>query len=441
MSFPRYPEYRASGVEWLGEIPAHWAAKRLSYLFQLIASGTTPSSEDLASFEGNVCWVTTSELRETLIEDTEKKVTEAALKKYSALTVFPPGTLLIALYGATIGRLGTLAVEACTNQACCAMALPDGAVVRFIFYSLLAAKEHLLLIASGGGQPNINQEKIRSLRVGNPPLDEQSAIANFLDAETGKIDALVAEQEKLIALLKEKQQALVSHAVTKGLDLNVPMKDSGIQWLGEVPDHWEVRKLSSLSTKITNGFVGPTRDILVDDGVRYLQSLHVKGNVIRFDTPYYVRQEWSDAHAKSILEVGDVLIVQTGDIGQVAVVTDEFAGCNCHALIIVTPKRDIVTGEWLSWVFNADFGFHSLLSIQTGALHPHLNCGNVKDLYLPVPPMDEQARITSYIAEKSRGFDELTSETQRAIELLKERRSALVSAAVTGKIDVRNYLS
>src|SRR5690606_3503280 len=122
-----------------------------------------------------------------------------------------------------------------------------------------------------------------------------------------------------------------------------------------------------------------------DEGIRYLQSLHIKGNTIRFESPYYVRKEWSDDHEKSVLETGDVLIVQTGDIGQSAVVTEEFSGCNCHALIIVAPVRKELDGRWLSWVLNSDYGFHSLLSIQTGALHPHLNCGNVKSLYVPLP--------------------------------------------------------
>src|SRR5690606_1420000 len=113
-------------------------------------------------------------------------------------------------------------------------------------------------------------------------------------------------------------------------------------------------------------------------------------------TPYYVSEEWSRSHSKSILYPGDVLIVQTGDIGQSAVVTEDFAGCNCHALIIVAPLRSSLEGAWLSWVLNSTFGVHSLLSIQTGALHPHLNCGNVKQLYVPLPPISEQREITTW---------------------------------------------
>lgn len=207
-------------------------------------------------------------------------------------------------------------------------------------------------------------------------------------------------------------------------------KDSGVEWLGEVPTHWAVRRVSSLSRKITNGYVGPTGDILKDEGVRYLQSLHIKGNQIRFEVPYFVSVEWSNQHGKSILKTGDVLIVQTGDIGQVAVATEEFEGCNCHALIIVAPMRSVAHGEWISWVLNSDYGFHTLLSIQTGALHPHLNCGDVKDIAIPLPPPTEQSFIAAFLDRETAKIDELVAEQQRLIELLKEKRQAVISHAV-----------
>ena len=197
-----------------------------------------------------------------------------------------------------------------------------------------------------------------------------------------------------------------------------------------------MRKLNSISTKITNGYVGPTRDVLIDEGVRYLQSLHVKKNRIVFDVPYYVSEHWSIQHEKSILREGDVLIVQTGDIGQIAVVPKEFEGCNCHALIIVSPIENFVSGDWLSWVLSSSYGFNSLLSIQTGALHPHLNCGNVKFLGFPVPPKFEQNAVVDYIIRETQKIDRLIAEASNGVALLRERRSALISSAVTGEIDV-----
>src|SRR5947208_16314877 len=129
-------------------------------------------------------------------------------------------------------------------------------------------------------------------------------------------------------------------------------------WLGEMPVGWKAIQLARLNTKLTNGFVGPTRDILREKGVRYLQSLHIKGGRIIFDVPYFVSEEWSAAHKKSVLETGDVLIVQTGDIGQVAAVNEDFAGCNCHALIIVSSKPNMIDGFFLSAVLRSHYGFH-----------------------------------------------------------------------------------
>ncbi|SMQ69710.1 type I restriction enzyme, S subunit [Altererythrobacter xiamenensis] len=207
-----------SGVEWLGEVPAHWQVDRISRLFKKVGSGTTPSSE--AAFKGGtVNWVTTGELRELPITVTRKRVNEAALDSLSSLQVYPPGTLLIAMYGATIGRLGWLEKPACTNQACCAMANPVRIETRFAFYCLWSATEALMLLGSGGGQPNINQEKVRAFRLPAPPLSEQQSIVAFLDRETNKIGELVERALGAISLLQERRAALISAAVTGKIDV------------------------------------------------------------------------------------------------------------------------------------------------------------------------------------------------------------------------------
>jgi type I restriction enzyme S subunit len=446
MDFPRFPEYKDSGVEWLGEVPAHWGVARIKASVASCRNGIWGSEE--SGDEDDIPCVRVADFdRNRLVVDQLPPTIRNVSTRERGGRLLTSGNLLLEKSGGGEGQpVGCVALYDCDACAVCSnfvarMELRAGMVPSFWRYVHAAAYSVRLTTRSvnqTSGIQNLDQDRYFNERVAFPSVEEQSAIASFLDRETGKIDALIAEQEKLIALLKEKRQALISHAVTKGLDPNAPMKDSGIEWLGDVPMHWEMRTISSLSTKITNGYVGPTRNILVEDGVRYLQSLHIKNNSIRFDTPYFVRTEWSDAHAKSILVTGDVLIVQTGDIGQVAVVTDEFAGCNCHALIIVAPVSEVVAGPYLSLVLNSAYGFHSLMSIQTGALHPHLNCGNVKDVLVPVPPVAEQRLITDFVENQTSALQELLTKTEHAIELLKERRAALISAAVTGKIDVRN---
>jgi type I restriction enzyme, S subunit len=444
MSLPMYPAYRDSEVEWLGPIPAHWETERLKRRCHVF-----PSNVDKKSVEGEttvrLCNYTDVYYNDSISADMPFMEATASEEQVSKFTL-RAGDTVFTKDSETADDIGISAFVpldipgvVCGYHLSIARPLPgvSGAYVKRLFDAHYT-KARFAVLANGLTRVGLNQYAVDNVELPWPPQDEQTAIIDFLDREIGKIDTLIAEQEKLLALLAEKRQATISHAVTRGLDPNVPMKESGISWLGEVPAHWGVRSISSLSTKITNGYVGPTRDVLVDEGIRYLQSLHIKGNTIRFDQPYYVRQEWSDDHAKSILEAGDVLIVQTGDIGQSAVVTEEFAGCNCHALIIVAPVREELDGRWLSWVLNSDYGFNSLLSIQTGALHPHLNCGNVKGIYVPLPPMAEQRQIIEHIQEVTGRYQDLTEAAEKAVELLRERRSALIAAAVTGKIDVRS---
>jgi type I restriction enzyme S subunit len=314
---------------------------------------------------------------------------------------------------------------------------------RFLHY-LLRSHPYIAEYAalSYGVRPaqwDMRFEDFRLISALEPPLEQQRAIADFLDRETEKIDALVAKKRRLIELLQEKRTALISHAVTMGLDPNAPMKDSGDKRLGQIPHRWCAERLAMLTDKITNGFVGPTRDILLDEGVPYLQSLHIKSNRIVFGNDYFVAPAWSRKHAKSVLRTGDVLVVQTGDIGQVAVVPPEFEGANCHALIVVSCITSLARGEYLSWVLNSHYGYHALKRIQTGALHPHLNCTFVREIICPLPPLDEQAAIVTWIRQENGKCDRLCATLEQAVARLREYRSALITAAVTGQIDVREY--
>lgn len=445
MSLPKHAKYKESRIPWLGAVPSHWEVTKIKTVIRRIDSGVSVNAIDMPADNGCIGVLKTSCVYDGTFRFNENKlVLEEELDRVACPV--EKGTIIVSRMNtpALVGAAG-LVEKSWPN-----LFLPDrlwqvhfkNCHPRFVHYWTLSHiyRTQVQNACSGtsSSMQNLGQDQFKSFWISLPNEGEQHAIANFLERETNKIDALIAEQEKLLTLLAEKRQATITHAVSRGLNPNVLTKDSGTSWLGNIPAHWDVRTISSISTKITNGYVGPTRDILVDEGVRYLQSLHIKENVIRFDTPYYVSTEWSKAHSKSILKAGDVLIVQTGDVGQTAVVTKEFEGCNCHALIIVAPKHDKIAGQWLSWVLNSDYGFHSLRSIQTGALHPHLNCGNVKNLLIPAPPMMEQLQIIKYVEEKLGTFEALSIEAKRVITLLKERRSALIAAAVTGKIDVRN---
>jgi type I restriction enzyme S subunit len=429
-----YSRYQDTGIEWLGRIPEHWQLKQIKRISPVKRGASPRPIDDPKYFDdnGDYAWVRIADV--SAATDYLETTTQRLSKLGSSLSVkLEPGSLFVSIAG-TVGKPCISRIKACIH---------DG----FVYFPKLSDDPRFLLyIFLGGGafaglgklgtQLNLNTETVGGIVIGVPPRNEQVVIADFLDRETAKIDGLIAKQAELLAMLDEHRRAMVTEAVTHGLDASVSLQKAGIEGLPEVPAHWQIRSLSSISTKITNGYVGPTRDILVADGVTYLQSLHIKSNRITFDGRYFVRPEWSKEHAKSILRQGDVLIVQTGDIGQVAVVPPEYEGANCHALIVVAPSTRHVTGKFLSWVLNSDYGYFALKSVETGALHPHLNCGNVKFIKIPVPPLDEQALIVAHIEAVLAKHDSFTRVVITAIENLHEHRSALITAAVTGKIDV-----
>lgn len=286
-------------------------------------------------------------------------------------------------------------------------------------------------------------DALKRMEFGLPPIRTQHAIADFLDRETEKIDTLIEKKERLLELLDEKRTALITQAVTKGLDPDVPMKDSGVEWLGEIPEHWEVGRLNHVIGRMTNGYVGPTREIMKESGVPYIQGMHLESGEIQFtpNGPYYVSREWSEAHAKSILHLHDVLLVQSGQIGNVGIVREGFVGANCHALIITRTKSDILKGEYLAYLFRSEVFRALFQAIRTGDMLPHLNVTRVKYLPAVLPPLSEQSRIVRYLDHATRQLDRQVVLGQQSIGLLKELRTALISAAVTGQIDVTTQAS
>ncbi|MCL7461444.1 restriction endonuclease subunit S [Pseudomonas sp. NW5] len=209
-----------SGVEWLGEVPEHWICKKLMYWIQGYGSGTTPSKDEDYCIEGGTPWVTTGELRESLVCETDKRVTDVALREYSALKAHPEGSLVIAMYGATVGRLGLLGVPAALNQACFAIHPCREISIRMLRWWFEGFRTELIELATGAGQPNISGDKIRNLLIAAPlSLEEQEQIASHIDCKTSRLDELVRKTERSIALLKERRSALITAAVTGQIDL------------------------------------------------------------------------------------------------------------------------------------------------------------------------------------------------------------------------------
>ncbi len=277
-------------------------------------------------------------------------------------------------------------------------------------------------------------QEMKRISVVLPSLIEQQRIADFLNKKCAEIDELISLQEEFIEELKAYKQSVITEAVTKGLDSNVPLKPSGIDWIGNIPQGWNIATLQSLAKNMRNGYVGPTRNLFTEYGVRYIQSLHLKDGSIDFDRHrYYVSEEWANKHPK--IHKDDLLIVQTGDIGQVAIVTEQYEGCNCHALIIVALNRACYP-QYVCYYLRSHVGKELLLRCKTGALLPHLNSGKIGITPVTIPPIEEQQHIVEYLDEKCAEIDSLIAIKQQKIEELKEYKKSIIYEYVTGKKEV-----
>jgi type I restriction enzyme S subunit len=439
MSFPRYPKYKDSGVEWFYEVPESWEVRRIKHLGNTITGGTPKTDEPEYWTHGDVPWLPSGKVQNGTIhkEDADTFITKRALAE-SAAKLIKPSSALIALTGATCGNAAFLAFQSTANQSVVGIEPKPNSDGRFIYYSLLAQREQVLTHKSGGAQGGINQEDVRNLLITTPEKVEQTAIAEFLDRETGKIDELVAEQRRLMELLKEKRQAVISHAVTKGLKPHAPMVPSGIEWLGDVPVGWEVGPLKRYWSvtdckHITAEFV--------DDGIplasiREVQSRWVALANAKCTTKYFYELLIEEGRRPL---PGDLIFSRNATVGEVAQVHAEhppFAmGQDVVLLRKLSPKY---SSDYLQYVIRSPIITEQLANMMIGSTFKRINVAEIRSFIVPLPPHAEQAEISEFIEAETAKFDALTAEAQRAIDLLQERRTALISAAVTGQIDVRH---
>ncbi|EAI8173505.1 restriction endonuclease subunit S, partial [Campylobacter upsaliensis] len=214
-------EFKNSGIAYLGLIPHHWEVARSGLIYKNISSGTTPQSDNDEYYKnGNIFWINSGDLNDSVLTNSKNKITQKAMMAYSALKISPKGSLIIAMYGATIGKVSILGIDACTNQACCVLCESKYLNTRFVFYYFIAKRQDLISMAYGGGQPNISQDIIKNFKIPLPPLQEQKQIANFLDEKCEKINSVIEKTKKQIELIKEYKNTLINEAVCGRIRVN-----------------------------------------------------------------------------------------------------------------------------------------------------------------------------------------------------------------------------
>ncbi|MGE4530212.1 MAG: restriction endonuclease subunit S [Acidithiobacillus sp.] len=443
MSFPRYPEYKDSGVEWLGEVPAHWDVTALKRGFNvtlgkmLQPESNNPDDELLPYLRAaNIQWggVDTTDIKQMWLSKRDRNQLRLEI-----------GDLLVS-EGGDVGRscLWAAELDDCYFQnSVNRVRARSGSSNRYLYYwmSTIKDKGYIDVLCNKSTIAHFTAEKVAAAPVPFPTLPEQTKIAAFLDRETLKIDALVAEQRRLSELLKEKRQAVISHAVTKGLNPAAPMKPSGIEWLGDVPAHWTVIVLKRIADVQTGVAKGKDNSMRTRITVPYLRVANVQNGYLDLETIATIEIPEEDL-ARYSLKPGDVLMNEGGDfdkLGRGHVWDGQIDPCiTQNHVFAVRPRK--VSSAWLNAITGSDFAqFYFMTRSKQSTNLASISSTNLMELPVILPPVDEQQAILSFIADQTSHFDTLTAEAQRAIDLLQERRSALIAAAVTGQMDVRQH--
>ena len=425
-----------SGIEWIGEIPQKWKLTRIGYLFKTIGSGTTPSSSDSRYYDGDYNWLQTGDLNDGIISTTEKTITDQAIEKHSILRQYSIGSLVVAMYGATIGKLGILNIPCYTNQACCVLTEPITAVTKYVYYWLFCNRQNLITFSLGGGQPNISQNTIRDFKICLPSQAEQESIVSFLDTKCAEIDALIAAKEKTNALLKERRQSIIYEAVTKGLDPTVPMKDSGVEWIGGVPEGWKIIALKRLGTPATGSTPPKDNPDYWDGDIPWVSSKDMKSDYL-LDSEDHITQAAVDKCGLTLFSPETLIFcVRSGILRHTFPVA--------VATLPVTINQDLralsLTGD-----VNPAFLLYYMRGMNDTIVTLYQKIGATVEsiemdwfLYFPVvlPPREEQDPIVKALGSRCASLDQTVQQNEATVRQLKEYRQSLIYEAVTGKNEI-----
>ena len=435
MSFPRYERYKDSGVEWLSEVPEHWTVVPIKHLGELKGGSGFPHEQQ--GVEGaELCFYKVGDLAKAdalgVLQESEDTVTRETAVQLGAF-VFPPQTIVFAKVGAALllGRLRTLPANSCIDNNMMGLLIDHQTYdVRFVNYAMTLIRFDYL--ANPGAVPSLNGAQVGDFSLTLPGKQEQVAIASFLSEETEKIDGLVEEQRRLIELLKEKRQALITHAITRGLNSHAPMKDSGIEWLGIVPAEWQIVRIGSIFRDVNEqGVEGlAILSVSIHHGVsdKQLDDDELDRKVTRSDDQTkYKRVAPADL-------VYNMMRAWQGGFGTVTV-----EGMVSPAYVVARPTEEFSTA-FVELVLRTSCAIEEMRRYSQGVTDFRLRLywDNFKSIQIALPSPLEQEKILAFIQTKTSEFDRLTAVAQEAIDLLQERRTALISAVVTGKIDVRS---
>lgn len=435
-----YTKYKPSNIAWLGDIPEHWEVRKLRFVAK-IKTGRTPKieSSSLDYFnEGSINWFTPSDFKNPngYLISSKRKINEFAIQN-SQVDLYPENTVFLIGIGATIGKIGISQLKSSANQQLNAIMFKESINPKFGYYSLLVGNIQIKFLADFTTLPILNQSKTKEIFTLYPPFKEQQSIANFLDYKLSKIDRFIQKKKQLIKLLNEQKAGIINDAVTKGLNPNAKMKPSGIEWLGDIPEHWEVRKLKYVAESVLG------KMLCNEDKGGYYKKPYLKSKNIQWLNVNIsdVEEMWfSDKELVQYrLKKGDLVLSEGGEVGKTCLWDEELEECYIqNSAHKVTMKQEYESKFYL-YLFYLYGNKGAFDSITNKVSIGHLTKDKLINLKCLCPSHSEQTAIVQHIEQETAQINAVIQTIEKEITLTQEYRVALIAEAVTGKIDVRAY--
>lgn len=430
-----YPAYKDSGVEWLGKVPEHWVMKKIKWIFKVI-NGSTPKTGNPEYWDGDIPWITPDDLGQLhsdTIYEPARKITESGYKNCGT-TLVPIGSLVLSTR-APIGHLAIAGIDLCTNQGCRALVFKNNDNARYFYYQLSIARPELESWGQGSTFRELSKNKLESFELFSPEVEEQHSISLYLVDRTRKIDSLIEKKQKMIELLKEERTATINQAVTKGLNPDVPMKDSGIEWLGEIPKHWEIKRLKYVAEINRNTLNENTNSDYefqyIDIGNVTIEGLTHPPQLMKFkDAP---------SRARRVAKKGDTIVstVRTY-LKAIAFIENKADNIICSTGFAVLTSNGILNSKYLYYFMINEKIIDLINSLSTGISYPAINSSDLANIVIWFPKeIKEQQEIINLIEYEISLTYHTLIKMEKEIELLEEYRTSLISEVVTGKVDVR----
>ena len=430
---------RDFGIPWIGEVPEGWKIGKIKNCCTLIGSGTTPSSHITEYYDNEkINWIQSGDIYGKIkIFDVKTRISTKVVLNNQTLKIYKAPFIVMAMYGGSVGNTAISMIDACTNQACCCLKPDDDTDFMFLYYWVQFCKDNFLMKAEGGGQPNISQEKIKNQYFCAPLITEQHRIADFLDSKCSEIDTLIENLRARMESAKEYKKAVITEAVTKGLNKDAKMKDSRVEWIGEIPEGWKVCKVKQISNKITDGaHVSPDT---TNGEFKFLSVTNMNDtgaldfvNCLKINSVQYAYLVRTGCQPKK----DDVLISKDGTIGKTTVVSDNnFVVAS--SLVIIRPNQLKIRPKYLEYCLMSNIVQEQLLSVLSGSALKRVSIeknANLKFVY--TYDMTTQQQIIDYLDCKCSEIDALLQNYEDQIATLEEYKKSLIYEYVTGKKEV-----